>query len=140
MMRTLAAAIAGVIVAMLAIQLVQMLGHLVYPPPADIEFGEPEQVREFIATLPIGSILFVGAAWTIGTFVGALAGALIARTGAIPYAIVVGGFVLAGAILMLVIIPHPWWFTIAAPLAIVAAAILAVFLAPGLRPSRGSIE
>jgi hypothetical protein len=41
---------------------------------------------------------------------------------------------------MLVIIPHPWWFTIAAPLAIVAAAILAVFLAPGLRPSRGSIE
>ena len=140
MLRKLAAALAGVIVAMLAIQLVQMLGHLVYPLPADIEFGEPEEVREFMATLPVGSILFVGAAWAIGTFTGTLAGALIAGAGAIPYAIVVGGFVLAGAILMLVIIPHPWWFTIAAPLAIVAAAVLAVFLAPGLRPSGDSAE
>ena len=140
MLRKLAAAVAGVIVAMLVIQLVQMLGHLVYPPPADVDFGEPDEVREFMSTLPVGSILFVGAAWTIGTFAGTLAGALIARTGAIPYAIVVGGVVLAGAILMLLIIPHPWWFTIAAPLAIAAAAVLAVFLAPGLRPSGGSAE
>ena len=140
MMRNLAAAIAGLIAAMVAIQLVQMLGHLVYPPPADIEFGEPAEVREFMSTLPVGSILFVGAAWSVGTFVGTLAGALIARTGAIPYAIVVGGFVLAGAILMLVIIPHPWWFTIAAPLSIMAAATLAVFLAPELRSSPDSIE
>ena len=140
MMRNLAAAIAGLIAAMVAIQLVQMLGHLVYPPPADIEFGEPAEVREFMSTLPVGSILFVGAAWSVGTFVGTLAGALIARTGAIPYAIVVGGFVLAGAILMLVIIPHPWWFTIAAPLSIMAAATLAVILAPELRSSPDSIE
>jgi hypothetical protein len=41
---------------------------------------------------------------------------------------------------MLVIIPHPWWFTITAPLSIVAAAILAVLLAPGLRPSPASNE
>ena len=140
MIRKLAAAIAGVIEAMVAIQLVQMLGHLVYPPPADIEFGDPEQVREFMATLPVGSILFVGAAWFVGTFAGTLAGALIAGTGAMPYAIVIGGFVLAGAILMLVIIPHPWWFTITAPLSIITAAILAVVLASGLRPSPGSIE
>jgi hypothetical protein len=140
MLRKLAAAIAAVIVAMITIQIVQMVGHLVYPPPADVEFGDPEQVREFMSTLPVGSILFVGAAWAIGTFTGTLAGALIARAGATPYAIVVGGFVLAGAILMLVIIPHPWWFTIAAPLAIVAAAILAVVVVPGLRPSASTAE
>ena len=140
MIRKLAAAVAGLAVAILAIQLVEMLGHLVYPPPADIEFGDPGQVREFMSTLPVGSLLFVGAAWTIGTFLGTLAGALIARAGATPYAIVVGGFVLAGAILMLVIIPHPWWFTIAAPLSIIAAATLAVLLAPGLRPSSSNTE
>ena len=136
----MAAAIAGVIVAMVAIQLVEMLGHLVYPPPADIEFGDPGQVREFMSTLPVGSLLFVGAAWTIGTFLGTLAGALIARAGATPYAIVVGGIVLAGAATMLMIIPHPWWFTIAAPLSIIAAATLAVLLAPGLRPSSSNTE
>lgn len=135
MIRNIGAAIVGVIVAMLTIHLVEMLGHMVYPPPADFEFGEPEQVREFMSTLPAGSILFVGAAWAVGTFLGTLAGALVSSSKPLPYAIVVGGIVLAGAITMLLIIPHPWWFTIGAPLAIVAAAVLGVWLAPGLRPS-----
>ena len=140
MIRKLAAAVVGVVVAILTIQLVEMLGHLVYPPPADFEFGEPEQVREFISTLPIGSILFVAAAWALGTFLGTLAGALVSRSGALPYATVVGGIVLAGAITMLLIIPHPWWFTIAAPVSIIIAAVLAVYLAPRLRPSSSTPE
>ena len=140
MIRKLAAAVVGVVVAILTIQLVEMLGHLVYPPPADFEFGEPEQVREFISTLPIGSILFVAAAWALGTFLGTLAGALVSGSRALPYATVVGGIVLAGAITMLLIIPHPWWFTVAAPVAIIVAAFLGMTLAPRLRPSAGGIE
>ena len=140
MIRKLAAAVAGVVVAMLTIQLVEMLGHLIYPPPADFEFGDPEQVREFISSLPVGSILFVGAAWALGAFLGTLAGALLARSGALPYAIVVGGMVLAGAATMLVIIPHPWWFTVAAPASIIIAAYLATIVAPRLRPSVGAPE
>jgi hypothetical protein len=53
--RKLAAAVVGLIVAIVTIRAVQMLGHLVYPPPADIEFGDPEQVREFMSTLPAGT-------------------------------------------------------------------------------------
>lgn len=140
MIRKLLAGVAGVIVAVVTIQLVEMLGHLVYPPPADFEFGDPEQVREFIASLPVGSILFVGAAWALGAFLGTLAGALIARSGAVPYAVVVGGMVLAGAATMLVIIPHPWWFTVAAPACIIIAAFLATIVAPRLRPSQGAAE
>jgi len=52
----------------------------------------------------------------------------------------VGGIVLAGAITMLLIIPHPWWFTIAAPVSIIIAAVLAVYLAPRLRPSSSTPE
>ena len=140
MIRKLLAAIVGVIVAIITIRVVEMIGHLVYPPPTDFEFGEPEEVREFISTLPVGSILFVGAAWAAGTFLGTLAGALLSKSSPLPYAIVVGGIVLAGAITMLIIIPHPWWFTIAAPISIVAAAILAMYLAPGLRPSTSATE
>ena len=140
MIRKLVAAVVGVAVAMLTIQLVEMLGHLVYPPPADFEFGEPDEVREFIASLPVGSILFVGAAWAAGTFLGTLVGALLSASKPLPYAIVVGGLVLAGAITMLVIIPHPWWFTIAAPVAIIVAAFLGMYLAPRLRPSPGNAE
>jgi len=60
--RNLVAAIVGIFVAMLTIRIVEMLGHFIYPPPANFEFGDPDQVREFIATLPVGSILFVGCA------------------------------------------------------------------------------
>ena len=140
MIRKLVAAVVGIIVAMLTIQVVEMLGHLVYPPPADFEFGEPDEVREFMASLPTGSILFVGAAWAAGTFLGTLAGALLSGSGPLPYAIVVGGIVLAGAATMLLIIPHPLWFTIAAPIWIIVAAILAVFLVLGLRRSASPPE
>ena len=140
MIRKLAAAVVGLIVAIFTIQTIEMLGHVVYPPPADIEFGDPEQVREFMSTLPVGSLVFVGAAWAVGTFLGTVAGALVSKSKPLPYAIVVGGFVLAGAAMMLLIIPHPWWFMIAAPISIVAAAILAIYLAPGLRPPARASE
>ena len=140
MIRSIGAAIVGIIVAMLTIQAVQMLGHLVYPPPADIEFSEPEEVREFMASLPVGSILFVGAAWAAGTLLGTITGSLLSTIQPLAYAIVVGGIVLAGAGMMLLIIPHPWWFTIAAPIAIVAAAYLGMILADRLRPARGAAQ
>ena len=124
----------------MTIQLVEMLGHLVYPPPVDFEFGDPGQVRDFIASLPVGSILFVGAAWALGTFLGTLAGAFLAGSGPLPYAIVVGGMVLAGAATMLVIIPHPWWFTVAAPAGIIIAAFVATIVAPRPRGTQGMAE
>lgn len=121
---------------MLTIKAVEMLGHLAYPPPTDIEFGDPEQVREFMATLPVGSLLFVGGAWVAGAFLGTLAGALTSTTRPLPYAVVTGGIVLAGAITMLLIIPHPRWFTIGAPVAIIIAAFLGMVFAARIRPSR----
>ena len=140
MMRKLLAAVVGLAVAMFTIYLLEVLGHFIYPPPTDFEFGEPEQTREFIASLPVGSILFVGAAWAAGTFLGTLAGALLSGSTPLPYAIVVGGMVLAGATTMLVLIPHPWWFTISAPVAIIVAAFLGTVVAPRLRPSQGMAE
>jgi hypothetical protein len=140
MIRKLAAAVIGIAVAMLVIQAVELLGHYVYPPPADIEFGDPDEVRAFMATLPVGSILFMGAAWAGGTFLGTLAGALFSGATPLPYAVVVGGIVLAGAITMLLVIPHPWWFTIAAPVAIIVAAFLGMALAPLLGPPPDGTE
>lgn len=140
MIRNLGAAIIGIVVAMLTIKVIEILGHFIYPPPADVEFGDPEQVREFIATLPVGSILFVGAAWAIGTFLGTVAGTLLSTTGPLPYAIVVGGIVLAGAATMLLLIPHPYWFTALAPIAIIVAAFLATKVAPRLWPARSGGE
>ncbi len=130
MIRNILAIAVAIVVAFVTIMLVEKLGHIVYPPPEDIDFGEPAEVREFIGSLPVGAILFVGAAWAIGTFVGSISGALIGTNKSYIYSVVVGGLVLAGAITNLIIIPHPIWFTIAAPIAVIAAAFLAAKTAP----------
>lgn len=140
MIRNIAAAIVGVIVAVSLIWLIETLGHVVYPLPADIDFGNSEQVRTFTTTLPAGAILFVGAAWAFGAFCGTVIAALIATAKPVIYAIIVGGIVLAGSISMLIIIPHPGWFTISAPIAVLVAACLGMYVAPQLRKPRTDSE
>ena len=130
MIRSILGAIAGLATAVLLIQLTEMLGHAIYPPPAEIELGDAKQMRAFMSTLPVGAILFVGLAWVIGAFGGTLVGAMIATAKPVIYAVIVGGLVLAGSISMLIIIPHPWWFTATAPFAVVLAAYAAMRLVP----------
>ena len=133
MLRNIAAGIVGLIVAAAGVQLIQVLGHSVYPPPENIDFSDPKQVEVLMTTLPVGAVLFVGASWAVGAFAGTLVGALLAMAKPLVYAVVVGGFVLAAAVFMLVVMPHPWWFSISAPLAIVVGTWLGMYLADRLR-------
>ena len=137
MIRNIAAIIAAILVAFSMIMLVEWLGHQVYPPPADFDFGDPEQVRAVIAALPVGAILFVAAAWAIGAFAGTFVGAMIGTAKPYIYAAIVGGLVLAGAITNLIIIPHPIWFSIAAPVGVIVATWLAWRLAAARRTAGG---
>ena len=140
MIRNIVAAIVGVIVAVSLVWLIETLGHMVYPLPDDVDFSDSEQVRTFTATLPAAAVLFVGAAWAFGAFCGTVIAALIATAKPVIYAIIVGGIVLAGSISMLIIIPHPGWFTITAPIAVLVAAYLGMYVAPRLRRPRTDSE
>ena len=136
MVRNIAAGIVGVVVAIILVQGIEMLSHVIYPIPEDMDFSDIRKVREFMTTLPVGAILSVGLAWSIGAFGGTLVGAWIATAKPLIYAIVVGGFVLAGAVAMLIMWPHPWWFTISAPLAVVVGAYLGMSIGSQLRKSQ----
>ncbi len=130
MLRSIGAGVAGLVIAILLVWLIELIGHAVYPPPVDIDFGDPEAVRTYIAALPVAAVLFVGVAWVIGTVVGISVACRIGRARPVIYVVLVGGFVLAGAITMLIIIPHPWWFTVVSLPAIIATAYAAMRLAP----------
>ena len=62
MIRNVGAGVLGLMMGLMLVWLIQQIGHTVYPPPVDVDFGDPEAVRAYIAALPIGAILFVGAA------------------------------------------------------------------------------
>lgn len=129
--KNIAAGLAGVVIAGLLVWLVEMLGHAVYPPPTDLNFANPDAMRAYIDTLPLGALLFVAAAWFIGTLGGTFAACKIGSAKPIIFAGVVGGLMLIGTLFNLVTIPHPLWFSILGIVGIIVAAWLGMTLSAG---------
>ena len=122
--RNIGAGLAGVIISMVLVWVVEKIGHVVYPPPADLNFADPDAMRAYIETLPLGALLFVAAAWFIGTLGGTCAACAIGTAKPIIFAAVVGGLMLVATVVNLVMIPHPTWFSILGVVGILIAAWL----------------
>ncbi len=129
MIRNAAAFVIGIVIAFLTVKLFDMLGHLVFPPPAGLDFSDPSAVKPYLATLPIGAFLFILASSVIAAFAGTLAACHIGTIRPLNCAIVVGGMVLAATVANFIAIPHPLWLSIGTLIGIVASAWFAVRLA-----------
>ena len=71
--KNIIAGITGVVIAVALVWVVEKVGHAVYPPPPDLNFADPDAMRAYIETVPLGALLFVAAAWFIGTLCGTCA-------------------------------------------------------------------
>ena len=125
MIRVLLAIIAGAVVAVLVVMLIQYIGHNVYPIPEDLDPADQEFMRQYIASLPWGSLAFVIASYALATLAGGWVAAAVAGERPMVMASIVGLLVMAGAITTVMSIPHPPWFTAASVVAVIAAAIIA---------------
>ena len=128
MIKNIVAGFAGIIIAGLLVWLVEMLGHTVYPPPTDLNFADADAMRAYIDMLPLGALLFVAAAWFIGTLGGTAAACKIGDAKPLVFAGVVGGLMLIGTLFNLVTIPHPLWFSILGVVGIAVGAWLGMTL------------
>ena len=81
-------------------------------------------VATYVASLPIGAFLFIGAAWFIGTLGGTLTACYIGTWAPRNFALLIGTIVLVATGINLSMIPHPLGFSIAGILAIIVAAWL----------------
>lgn len=122
--KNIGAGIAGVLIAMLSVWLVQKIGHAVYPLPADVDFEDMEAMRTFVASLPIGALLFVIASYFIGTLAGTCAACAIGTMLPRIFAILIGCFMLVATTMNVMMLPHPVWFVILAVVVIVVGAWL----------------
>ena len=122
--RNIGAGVAGVVVAMLVVWLVQTIGHAVYTPPAGLDTQDLDAMRAYVATLPLGAFLFVIASYFIGTLAGTCAACAIGTMLPRVFAILIGCLMLIATAMNVAMIPHPTWFIVAAVVAIVAGAWL----------------
>ncbi len=131
MAKNVAAAFAGIVTAFVMIMLIEKLGHIIYPPPTDLDFSDPEVMRPYIATLPFLALLFPMIAWVVATFVGTVLACKIGTANPLAFAAVVGGLVLAGTISNLIVIKHPLWYSLLSLIAVIASAWIAARVSSG---------
>lgn len=138
--RNIGAGLAGVLIAMLSVWLIQKIGHAVYPPPADLDFTDMAAARAYIETLPIGALLFVVASYFVGTAAGTCAACAIGTMLPRVFAIFISCLMLVGTAMNVISIPHPVWFIILAVVAIVVGAWLGTMCerATASKPPRGT--
>ncbi len=133
-MRKVLGGIAGFVTTFATIMLVQALGHAVYPPPPGLDTGDPARVGDYLETLPPGALVFVLLAYFAGAFLGTFVAKWLGGGSGKPYALLLGGLVLAGTLLTVYRIPHPPWFVVAAIISIPVAAWLGARLGPRRAP------
>ena len=134
MVRDAAAAVAGLVVAIVLIAAIQFLGHSIYPPPAGLDQTDAEAMQDYVSTLPVLALLFPMFAYFIGTFCGTLLACTIGTARPVIFAFIVGLVILAFTIANLISIPHPLWFSVIAVLGIIGSAWLAMTMASNKRP------
>lgn len=105
------AIISGMIAAFALVASAEAIVHRLYPPPPGTNMDDFEQVKRFVAALPVSAYLLVLTGWLIGTFVSTWLAAKIARDPIAGY--IVGALLLTAGIFNAIKIPQPVWFSIA---------------------------
>ena len=128
MARNIGASFIGVIVAIVLVQVIEALSHTIYPPPADLDFSNAEAAAAYIDALPLGALLFVVAAWFIGSLGGTYAACRIGEARPLTFAISIGGAMFVATSMNLLMIPHPVWMSVLGLAGVVAGAWLGMVL------------
>jgi len=112
MIRNILSIIVGLLIAIVVMQLIQILGHLMYPPPIDIDVTDPEAIKHYITLSPTIVFVIVILSYALGSFFGAFVSTFIAKEKHIPHAINIGGVLMGLGAINLFTIPHPTWMIV----------------------------
>ena len=125
-MRIVLGIVAGIVIAVACVFVVESVGHTVFPPPPGLDASNPRDIERMIAVIPAGALVFVVAAWFIGALAGAITANMVGRSAVAGW--VVALLVIAGGIATMVMIPHPAWMWAAGIALPLAAALIAARL------------
>jgi hypothetical protein len=126
MLRIIVGIALGTLTAFVVLFLIELLGHMAYPLPDDLDLRNPEASGQVVAAIPLPAKLVVILAWIAGTLVGGVVAKRICRRWWAAWP--VAGLVACAAIVNVMMIPHPVWMQISAVLAPLLGALAASHL------------
>lgn len=121
--RSLAAIVAGLVVAMLVIGGVEAVGHAIFPPPPGLDLARAEDKARIMEAIPFEAKLAVVLAWFLGSLAGAATAIAIARR-VLP-AWIVGVAIGALGLWTTQLFPHPDWMLASAVVLPLVAVLVA---------------
>ncbi len=113
--------ILGLITAGVVIFAVEFLGHLIHPPPVELDYADELAVEGHMRTQPTTAFLLVMLAHVLGVFAGAWVAARIGQSWQLGLAMMIGFIMMLGGIWNLYRFPHPVWMWVEVPLYLLAA-------------------
>jgi len=142
MLRSFLAILAGLVLGVTVVWLVELPATLMCPLPAGIDQHDMEAMKKYVATLPAPVLAWGVIAWTAGALAGAWLAARIARRAPLIHGLVIGLFFLAMDLSMIFVIPHPLWLALVGIIAPLVSALVGALLAarmarppaPAVRP------
>jgi len=113
--------LAGVVVAVIVVSLMDGVVISIYPLPAGTDMNDPESLRQGIAGLPVAAFLLLVAGWALAAGAGSYLAARLASQSPAVHGLIVTLFVLVATVANMARIPHPIWMWPASIILITAA-------------------
>ena len=129
MLRTVLGVLAGLVVAMLLIFVLEFIGMAMFPPPPGMALQNEADLARLVAESSIGKKAWVVFGWAFASLVGGWLAALISRRHRRIAALAVAVFIVAGTLMNAMVIPHPMWMNVLGVLLPVPLALLGAKLA-----------
>lgn len=137
-LRNSLAAMAGAIVGIFLITVIQTITSRFFPLPAGVSPNDKVAMGEFIRTLPLQALLLVLFGYLAGVFAGAWVAGRLSLTHPLRQAVMVTILFGIATLLNLSSFPHPIWFWIANLAVVYAAGRLAIACLPKPAPEAAS--
>jgi len=108
MIRNILSIIAGIVAGIIVLFCVELVGHLISPPPA-FDVNDLEAMKAYTANAPAFIFIMLILAYMAGSFAGGFIAGSIARQKKLDNALTVGGVLLGLGTYNLFSLPHPTW-------------------------------
>ena len=88
------------------------LGPSIIPPPEGFDLTKMEDLKSAMHLMTPKHFIFPFLAHAVGSFIGGLIAALVAKNHKMKFALAIGCVFLVGGIIMVIMLPSPLWFTL----------------------------
>lgn len=113
MVRNILSIASGLLTSFVLIILLEAIGHILYPPPADLDIRNAEAYKEFLSHAPMSVFLLVLLAYALGSFFGGMTSSWVAKENKAGKAMTVGGILMGLGMVNLMSFQHPVWVVVA---------------------------